>query len=187
MLETMKAVVIHEHGGPEVLRLVERPVPEPGPGEVRVKVHAVSLNHLDIWVRKGVPGHKFPLPMVPGCDVAGVVDAVGAGESTIAPGAEVVIGPGVSCGRCVPCRSGRENLCRFYGILGETRDGGCAQFIVVPAVNVFPKPSVLDFTQASAVPLVFLTAWHMLVECAALQLGEQVLVHAAGSGVSSAA
>lgn len=182
----MKAVVIRRHGGPEVLTLEERPVPEPGPGEVRVRVRAVALNHLDLWVRKGVPGHVFPLPIVPGCDIAGTVDALGAG-SRAKPGDEVVVSPGVSCGTCSACRAGHENLCRSYGILGETRDGGCAEYAVVPFVNLFPKPSNLDFPEAAAVPLVFLTAWHMLVSRALLRPGEQVLVHAAGSGVSSAA
>lgn len=183
----MRAVVVREHGGPEVLRLEERELPEPAPGTVRVRVRAVALNHLDVWVRKGVPGHTFPLPIVPGCDVAGTVDALGAGVSGAAVGDAVVVGPGLSCGTCRPCRSGREHLCRSYGILGETRDGGCADAVVVPAANLFRKPTPLDFPAAAAVPLVFLTAWHMLVGRAELRAGESVLVHAAGSGVSSAA
>ncbi len=162
-------------------------MPEAGPGEVRVRVRAVGLNHLDVWVRKGVPGHEFPLPIVPGCDVAGVVDALGAGVSGISVGDEVVVCPGVCCGRCAACRSGRDALCRHYGILGESQDGGCREFLAVPAVNVMPKPRGLDFSSAAAVPLVFLTAWHMLVERARVLPGEHVLVHAAGSGVSSAA
>jgi NADPH:quinone reductase-like Zn-dependent oxidoreductase len=183
----MKAVVVREHGGLEALRIESRDVPEPGPGEARVRVRAVALNHLDVWVRKGVPGHAFPLPLVPGCDIAGVVDALEPGAAGFAAGAEVVVGPGVSCGRCRHCRSGRDSLCRHYGILGETRDGGCADFVVVPAVNLFAKPAALDFPHAAAVPLVFLTAWHMLVARAAVEAGEQVLVHAAGAGVSTAA
>ena len=177
--------MIRTHGGPEVLALEDRPVPEPGPGEARVRVRAVALNHLDLWVRKGVPGHVFPLPIVPGCDIAGTVDAVGPGTSARV-GDAVVVGPGVSCGTCLDCRSGRENLCRTFGILGETRDGGCAELVVVPAVNLFPKPGG-STPEAAAVPLVFLTAWHMLVARAAVRMGETVLVHAAGSGVSSAA
>ncbi len=183
----MKAVVIREHGGPEVLRLEVRELPEPGPGEVRVRVHAVGLNHLDVWVRKGVPGHTFPLPIVPGSDVAGTVDALGAGARGAREGDRVVVGPGVSCGACLACRSGRDPLCPDYGILGESRDGGCAEYLVVPAINVFPMPERLDFSSAAAVPLAFLTAWHMLVDRAGLRSGELVLVHAAGSGVSSAA
>lgn len=183
----MRAVVIREHGGLEALRFEERPIPEPGPREVRVRVGAVGLNHLDVWVRKGVPGHVFPLPIVPGCDVAGTVDALGPGASGVAPGAAVVIAPGVSCGRCLACREGSEPLCRHYGILGETRDGGLQEYLVVPDGGVFPRPAGLDLVQAAAVPLTFLTAWHMLVARAAVAPGELVLVHAAGSGVSAAA
>lgn len=183
----MRAVVIREHGGPEALRIEERPEPVPGAGEVRVRVRAVALNHLDVWVRKGVPGHAFPLPLVPGCDIAGTVDAIGDGVGGWSEGAPVVVGPGVSCGVCRHCRAGDDPLCRDYGILGETRDGGCADAIVVPAGNLFPKPERLDFVGAAAIPLVFLTAWHMLVSRAGVRPGDAVLVHAAGSGVSTAA
>lgn len=183
----MKAVVVREHGGPEVLRIESRESAAPGPGEVRVRVRAVALNHLDLWVRKGVPGHLFPLPLIPGCDIAGTVEALGPGVDRFALGAPVLVGPGISCGHCRSCRSGREPLCREYGILGETRDGGCAETVVVPAINLFRKPERLDFPEAAAIPLVFLTAWHMLLGRAQLRAGETVLVHAAGSGVSSAA
>lgn len=183
----MRAVVLREHGGPEVLRFEDRAVPEPGPREVRVRVRAVGLNHLDVWVRRGVPGHTFPLPIVPGCDVSGTVDALGTGATGCEPGDDVVVGPGVSCGRCDACRSGNDPVCRGYGILGESRDGGCAEFVVVPDVNVFARPAGLDWAQAAAVPLTFLTAWHMLLARAAVKPGEQILVHAAGSGVSVAA
>ncbi len=183
----MRAVVIAEHGAPEVLRLEDRPVPEPGPGEVRVAVRAVGLNHLDIWVRRGVPGHTFPLPLIPSSDVAGLVDAIGPGAQGLEAGDRVVLHPGVSCGTCHPCRSGNGPLCRDYGILGETRDGGAADFIVVPRANILPMPEGLDFPEAAAIPLVFLTAWHMLVSRVRLRPGQRVLIHAAGSGVSSAA
>jgi NADPH:quinone reductase-like Zn-dependent oxidoreductase len=177
----MRAVVVRAHGGPESLELTELPVPEPGPGEIRIRVQAVGLNHLDVWVRKGVPGHVFPLPIVPGCDVAGVVDALGAGATGAAAGDEVVVGPLLTCGRCRACR------CREAGILGESRDGGCAEYVVVPQANVFPRPRGLDATAAAAVPLTFLTAWHMLRARARVQPGERVMIHAAGSGVSTAA
>ncbi len=183
----MRAVVIREHGGPGVLQFEERPVPVPGAREVRIRVGAVGLNHLDLWVRNGVAGHVFPLPIVPGCDVAGVVDALGPGASGVSPGDEVVVAPGVSCGRCQPCRRGDEPLCRHYAILGESVDGGCKEYVVVSDVSLFPKPPRLDLVQAAAVPLTFLTAWHMLETRARVQPGERVLVHAAGSGVSSAA
>lgn len=183
----MRAVVIREHGGPECLLFEERPTPVPGPGEVLIRVKACALNHLDVWVRKGVPGHKFPLPLVPGCDAAGVIEAVGPGVTSVEAGRPVLVAPGVSCGQCAACASGRDLLCRQYGILGESRDGACAEFLGVPAVNALPLPVGLTFEQAAAVPLVFLTAWHMLVGRAELRPGETVLIHAAGSGVSSAA
>jgi len=182
----LRAVVIETHGGPEALRIVERPDPEPGPGEIRVRIRAVALNHLDLWVRKGVPGVRYPLPLIPGCDGAGLVDALGSGVDGPAPGTPVVLAPGTSCGRCEACARGEDPLCRHYGILGEHRDGTCADFIVVSAANVLPKPESLSFEEAAAVPLPFLTAWHMLMERARLRPGETVLIHAAGSGVSTA-
>ncbi len=184
----MKAVVVREHGGLEALGLEERTVPEPGPGQARVRVQAVALNHLDVWVRRGVPGHTFPLPLVPGCDIAGTLDAAGpGGAGAFRAGDPVLVAPGVSCGSCGECARGEDHLCRRYGILGETCDGGCAEYAVVPAANLLPFPRNLPPEQAAALPLVFLTAWHMLVVRAGVRPGEIVLVHAAGSGVSSAA
>ncbi len=184
----MKAVVVHEHGDVDKLVFEERPDPEPRPDEVLVRVRATAMNHLDTWVRRGVPGHAYPLPMIPGCDVAGEV--VGRGElvaDSVADGARVAVSPGLSCMRCPACLSGRDQLCRKYGILGETRDGGYAELVAVPAANLLPMPDGMSFEDAASVPLVFLTAWHMLVDRAALRPGETVLVHAAGSGVGSAA
>jgi NADPH:quinone reductase-like Zn-dependent oxidoreductase len=183
----LRAVVIREHGGPDVLTFEDRPVPEPGEREVRVRVRAIGLNHLDLWVRNGVPGHTFPLPIVPGCDAAGVVDRLGPKASGVAVGDEVVLAPGVSCGRCPACRAGEDALCRDFGILGESRDGGCQEYVVIADDGCFPKPEGLDWVQAAAVPLTFLTAWHMLKARARVQPGERVVVHAAGSGVSVAA
>ena len=183
----MTALVVREHGDLDVLRFEDRDVPQPGAGEVQVAVRAAAINHLDTWVRRGVPGHRFPLPMVLGCDGAGVVSAVGAGVLGIAVGDEVVLAPGVSCGRCAACSEGRDHLCAQYGILGETRDGTMADVVVVPAVNVLPKPPSLSFAEASSLPLVFLTAWSMLIDRAGLRAGETVLVLAPGSGVGSAA
>ncbi len=161
--------------------------------EVRVRVEAVGLNHLDLWVRKGVPGHQFPLPLIPGCDVAGVIESLGPGaESALASeglkaGSPVVLNPGVSCGRCEQCLSGIDPLCRHYGILGEHRDGGCAELIVVPAANVIARPSSLSAVQAAALPIPFLTAWTMLTRKAETRPGDLVLIQAGGSGVSIAA
>ena len=184
----MKCVVVREHGGLEALRLEEKPLPEPGPGRARVRVEAVALNHLDIWVRRGVPGHPFPLPITPGCDIAGTVDALGPGASvSFMAGDRALVAPGVSCGACGECARGADNLCRGYGILGETCDGGCAEYADVPARNLLPYPKGLPPEQAAALPLAFLTAWHMVVERTRVRAGEDVLVHAGGSGVSSAA
>jgi NADPH:quinone reductase-like Zn-dependent oxidoreductase len=135
-----------------------------------------------------VPGHRFPLPLVPGSDGAGIVDALGGGTSgKLAVGDRVVVAPGLGCGRCLRCVEGNDQLCARYGILGESRDGTCADFICLPERNVLPLPEGLSFAEAAAVPLVFLTAWHMLVSRCGLVPGETVLVHAAASGVGSAA
>src|SRR5437667_9706821 len=127
----MKAILIREHGGTDRLEPTVVPDPELRPGEAIVRVRAVALNHLDIWVRRGVPGHKFNLPMIPGGDVAGVVDEVGGEVLHVKKGDRIAIAPGLSCGICAACLHGRDNLCASYGILGETRDGGYAEFVVV--------------------------------------------------------
>ena len=183
----MQAVVIREHGDLDRLLFEDLPVPEPGPREVLIRVEACALNHLDTWVRRGVPGHKFPLPLIPGCDLAGTVEALGEGATGIRLGDAVVAAPGFGCGVCASCASGADNLCRHYGIFGETTDGGCAEFVKIPDRNCLPKPENLTFEQAAALPLVFLTAWHMLVERAQIRPGMDVLIQAVGSGVGSAA
>ena len=183
----MKAVVIREHGGLEALRIEDIPTPTPGPGEVAVRVRACALNHLDVWVRKGVPGAPFHLPLISGSDVAGEISELGPGVQDIALGTPVMVIPGLSCGHCPACVSGADHLCRSYGLLGETRDGGFAEYLVVPRANVVKKPVRLSFEDAASMSLTFLTAWHMLVSRAELKGGETVLVHAAGSGVSTAA
>jgi NADPH:quinone reductase-like Zn-dependent oxidoreductase len=183
----MKAVLMRGHGGPEVLEVGEIPDPVPGPKEVRVRVLAVALNHLDLWVRKGWEGLRLEMPHLLGADVAGVVDALGPGAGGWAAGDEVVVNPGVSCGSCGECLSGRDNYCRDYGLIGEDRRGGYAELLVVPAENLVRRPARLSFKEAASLPVTFLTAWHMLVTRAALRPGEWVLVHGAGSGVGIAA
>lgn len=183
----MRGWQVTRHGGAEALEWRELADPEPGPGEVRVAVRACAVNHLDLWVRNGVPGHRFPLPLVPGSEVAGVVDAVGAGVDGVEIGSPTLVAPATSCGHCARCVAGEDMLCRQYAILGEHRDGGYAELLVVPRRNVLPLPRGLSFVEAAAVPLVFLTAWHMLAGRAKLARREDVLIHAAGSGVSSAA
>jgi NADPH:quinone reductase-like Zn-dependent oxidoreductase len=183
----MRAVAIREHGGPEKLLLEELPDPEVGPGQVRVRVRACALNHLDLWVRRGLPNLRLRYPHVLGADIAGEVESVGAGVAGVVVGARALVAPGVSCGCCRDCLAGRDNLCRGYGILGESRDGGYAELCTVPAANLLPFPDGLDFAHAAAIPLAFQTAWQMLVDRARVQPGETVLVLAAGSGVGSAA
>jgi NADPH:quinone reductase-like Zn-dependent oxidoreductase len=183
----MKAVVFQQHGGPEVLRYTDVPEPGIGANDVLVRVRACALNHLDIWVRMGLPGVPIPLPHIPGSDIAGEIAKVGSDVTRVKAGEKVVLAPGVTCGKCVACLSGHDNRCREFTNLGYMIDGGCAEFVRCPEVNCIPYPQRLSFEEAAAVPLVFQTAWHMLVTRAQLQPGEEVLVLGAGSGVGSAA
>jgi NADPH:quinone reductase-like Zn-dependent oxidoreductase len=183
----MKAVIFRQHGGPEVLEYTDVPEPQVRANEVLVEVKACALNHLDIWARRGLPGIDIPLPHILGNDVAGVVKQVGELVTWVKAGDEVMVQPGISCGHCEACLSGNDNFCREYNILGYRRDGGYAEFVAVPGVNIVPKPARLSWEEAAALPLVTLTVWHMLVTRAALQPGETVLVHAAGRGVGSLA
>lgn len=181
----MKAVIFERHGGPEVLRFTDVSDPKINLNEVLVEVRACALNHLDVWVRNGLPGIEIPLPHILGNDIAGVVREVGGLVNWVKVGDEVMIQPGVSCGHCAECLAGRDNMCDEYDIIGYRRDGGYAELVSVPGVNVIPKPKNLSWAEAAALPLVSLTAWHMLVKRANVQPGEDVLVHAAGSGVGS--
>jgi NADPH:quinone reductase-like Zn-dependent oxidoreductase len=183
----MKAVIFRQHGGPEVLEYADVPEPQIRANEVLVETRACALNHLDIWARRGLPGIDIPLPHILGNDVAGVVKQVGELVTWVKAGDEVMVQPGVSCGHCEACLSGNDNFCREYDILGYRRDGGYAELVAVPGVNIVPKPALLSWEEAAALPLVTVTAWHMLVTRAAVKPGETVLVHAAGSGVGSIA
>jgi len=181
----MKAVIFNEHGGPEVLEYTEVEAPRIKANEVLVEVRACALNHLDVWARGGLPGIKIPLPHILGNDIAGVVRDVGELVTWVRGGDEVMLQPGVSCGHCVECLRGQDNLCAEYDILGYRRDGGYAELVAAPGVNVIRKPENLSWEEAAALPLVCVTAWHMLVTRANVQPGEDVLIHAAGSGVGS--
>jgi NADPH:quinone reductase-like Zn-dependent oxidoreductase len=183
----MKAIVFEKHGGPDVLRYTDTCEPEPRSGEVLVRMHACALNRLDLWVRGGLPGVPIPLPHIPGSDIAGVVEKIGPNVANVKPGQKVVLAPGVSCGKCAACLAGNDNRCPQFTNLGYMIDGGCAEFVRCPEVNCFPYPESLSFEQAAAVPLVFQTAWHMLLTRAQLQPAEDVLILGAGSGVGSAA
>ncbi|HUN67138.1 MAG TPA: zinc-binding dehydrogenase [Bacteroidota bacterium] len=183
----MKAIHFNSFGGPEVLQFGEMPEPVPRAHEVLVKMKAAALNHLDLWVRSGERERNIPLPHIPGSDGCGVISACGASVTTVKPGDRILISPGLSCGECSHCLSGRDNLCRSYRVLGTKENGTYAEFVALPAENVVPVPAGLTDEEAAAIPLVFLTAWHMLVSLARVRPGETVLVHGAGSGVGSAA
>ena len=181
----MKAVRLHEFGGPEVLRYEDVPDPQPRKDQVLIRVKACAMNHLDIWVRKGLPGVN--LPHILGSDIAGEVAAIGEYVAGFHVGQRVLLAPMHFCNRCAKCVAGLQNQCREFTVLGNGVDGGDCELIAVPAVNVIPIPDSLDFNQAASVPLVFLTAWHMLVGRAGIKLGQTVLVLGAGSGVGIAA
>ncbi len=184
----MQAVQVFEHGGPEVLRVVDLERPEPGPGEVLVRVIATSINHLDLWVRRGMPGLKLPLPMIPGCDGTGEIVALGEGVSDeLKVGMQVVIEPGYSSGQSRHDLEGNDHLSDDYCIRGEHSDGLDCEYVAIEARFVFPLPKGVDPIRAAAVPLVFLTAWSMLMTRARLVPGETVLVLGGASGVGSSA
>jgi NADPH:quinone reductase-like Zn-dependent oxidoreductase len=183
----MKAVRIHQHGGPEVLVYEDAPDPQIKTNQVLVRVRACALNHLDLWVRAGLPGRQFPMPHILGSDIAGEVAAVGDLCERVRPGMRVLLAPGLSCRTCPECASGRDNYCSRYTIFGLGVEGGNAELVAAPEYSVIPIPDQLSFEEAAAVPLVFLTAWHMLIDRARLRAGEDVLVLAASSGVGSAA
>ena len=183
--KSMKAVRLHSFGDAGVLQYEDAPLPAVGPNDILLQLKGAGLNHLDIWVRSGARGRNIPLPHIPGSDGAGIVAEVGSEVKSVKPGDRVLLSPGLSCGTCNRCLSGRDNLCREYRVLGTKEDGTYAQFVKLPAVNVLPIPEGLDFEQAAAIPLVSLTAWHMLVTLARIQPGETVLIHGAGSGVGS--
>ena len=176
-------------GGPEVLEPAEIDAPRPGPAEALVRVRACALNHLDVWTRSGRAGYVPPLPHVLGNDIAGEIAALPNGLDTtgLASGQRVMLQPGTSCGRCAACLSGEDFACRRYQVLGHGRAGGYAEFVAVPLANLIPIPDSISFEHAAAFPLVFLTAWRMLVVRAQVKVGEDVLVWAAGSGVGMAA
>jgi NADPH:quinone reductase-like Zn-dependent oxidoreductase len=181
----MRAVVLTEEGGPEVLTVQDVPVPTPGPGEVRVRVAHAALNHLDVWIRRGMP--SVPKPRVMGADAAGEVDAVGAGVTRTRAGEAVLLDPSITCGRCRQCLAGETVFCDDFAVLGEHLAGTHAEYVVVPEANVHPIPGHLDMAQAAALPLAFATAWRMVRTRAAVRPGERMLVWGASAGVGSAA
>lgn len=187
---TMRAAIIREHGGAEVVRLEEVPTPRPAPGELLVAVAAVGLNHMDVFTRQGLKGPGVPpvtLPHISGADIAGVVAALGPGVDGPAPGTRVLVNPSYGCGVCRQCRRGELSMCPHYAIVGEHRWGGLAEYVAVPARNVVELPASIPFTQAAAVPAAYTTAWRGIITVARLQPGERMLVVGASGGVGCAA
>jgi NADPH:quinone reductase-like Zn-dependent oxidoreductase len=181
----MKAVRIHQFGGPEVLTYEDVPDPKPRKDQVLIRVRACALNHLDLWVRKGLPG--VPLPHILGSDIAGEIVDIGEYVTGFKIGQRVLLAPMHFCNHCAKCVAGLQNQCAEFTVLGNRIDGGNCELMAIPAVNVIPIPDSMDFNQAASLPLVFLTAWHMLVGRANVRMGQTVLVLGASSGVGIAA
>jgi NADPH:quinone reductase-like Zn-dependent oxidoreductase len=180
----MKAAVIHENGGLDVIRVEDIPNPKPARNEVLIRVRYAGLNHLDIWARKGRPGVQMQWPHVLGSDGAGVVEAVGSEVKHVKVGDAVVVYPGLSCGHCDACERGEKSLCPSFGIVGMNRPGTFAEYVALPACSVFPKPPRLSTEEAGGFVLTYLTAWRMLMTRAQVKPGDTVLIHGIGGGVA---
>lgn len=180
-----EAMVLDRHGGPEVLERRTIDLGPLGPREVRVRVRAIAMNHMDLWVRRGGPAFKVQYPHRLGCDVSGEVDEIGPGVTNVQKGDRVLVQPGLSCGTCRFCLGGWDNLCKAYRILGENAQGGYSRHVHVPDVNMVKIGPDLSFPDAAAAPLCTLTAWQMVMAKAQVKAGQTVVVHAAGSGVST--
>jgi NADPH:quinone reductase-like Zn-dependent oxidoreductase len=185
MTSMMKAAVLRLHGGREAIQLEHVPVPQPGVGEVRIRVEACGLNWLDVGIRRGPKFGAIPLPLIGGGDIAGVIDQLGDGVTGWQVGDSVIVYPLVTCGICEFCRRGEPTTCPQHKIIGEHINGGLAEYTVVPAANLIRKPGNLSFVEAAALPVVAMTAWHMLVTIGGLKMNEYALILGAGGGVAS--
>jgi NADPH:quinone reductase-like Zn-dependent oxidoreductase len=183
----VKALAFHQHGGLDTLGYQDVADPKIGDGDVLVRVRAAALNHLDLFVREGLPGLTLPMPFWTGCDIAGEVVEVGAAVTDVRAGDRVAVNPNLSCGRCEFCRKGEHSLCVKYGILGEHTHGGLAEYVKVEGRHVVTLPQHVSCEHAAAFILVNMTAWRMLVTQARLRAGEDLLILGVGGGVSSAA
>jgi NADPH:quinone reductase-like Zn-dependent oxidoreductase len=183
----MKALAFNAFGGPENLKIQDVPDPTLGPDDVLVRVKACALNHLDLFVREGIPALKTPLPFWTGCDIAGDVAEVGAAVKTVKVGDRVAVNPNLTCGRCEFCIQGQDSLCVRYGILGEHAPGGMAELVRVQGANVLPIPAHVSYENAASFILVNMTAWRMVVTQGAVRPGQDVLILGVGGGVSSTA
>ena len=185
--EWERDIAMHEGLSLERLEYNDVPKPKAGPGEVVVEVHGAGLNHLDVWAVQCAPSHQRTEPRVPGSDFAGIVESVGAGVTSVAPGDRVIVHPGLPCRNCRMCLAGRDNNCLTLGSYGSTRDGGLAEYTLALEWSVIPLPDTISLVDAASLPVAYMTAWHMLVARAKVQPGDLVLVNAAGSGVGIAA
>lgn len=184
----MKAVVFYEHGDVDKLKYEDmEDTPSPGAHEVKIRVRGCGVNHLDIWVREGLRGPDIPMPHILGSEVTGEIAETGKSALGLKVGQRVMVTPGLSCRRCKHCLSGNDSQCSDFRIMGYQTQGGYAEFVTVSSTNVLPISDVWSFEEWAAIPLVFLTAWHMLLTRGGLRPGEDVLIHAAGSGIGSAA
>ncbi len=183
----MKAAILNETGGPEKLLVQEVADPVAKANEVVVRLQFAALNHVDTWLRTGSPAYPLKAGQIPGCDGAGIVESVGPGAEGVSPDDHVLIFPAISCGKCVYCRAGADNLCETFEIFGTKRNGTCAQLVSVPDTNLVPVPEGFPLDEAAAFPLSYLTAWHMLFTRANLKANETVFVSGAGSGIGAAA
>ncbi len=182
----MKALWYDEQKGPGAIRSGEQPAPLIGDADVLVRIKAFSLNHLDLWIMEGNYPGRIPLPHIFGSDAAGVVERVGASVRHVRPGDAVVVFPGLSCGRCEACLTGRDNECEEFSLLGTQTPGVSAELSCIPAANVFPKPDGVSFEEAAGIGITYTTAWNSLVQRANVRPGDRVLIHSAGSGAGTA-
>ncbi len=184
----MKAIVFYEPGGVDKLKYEETyPEPEIKEDEVLVRVKATSINHVDVWIRKGIPAYHAPMPHIGGCEGSGIIEKIGARVTQWKIGDEVIISPGQPCFECEFCRMGEESTCVNWKIFGGHTQGAFAEYAAVPAKHVIPKPKTISFEDAAAFPLAYLTAWHMLIGRAKLRPAETVLILGASSGIGTAA
>lgn len=182
----MRAAIFHEFGSPEVIRIEDVPVPEPGYGEALIRVHAVSLNHVDLWVRRGAI-KIANMPHIGGCDIAGVIELIDRPTDRLRPGTRVIVNATLFCGECRECRRGEESQCATFRILGEHVNGGLAEYAVVPVRNLYPIPDDISSEVAACLPISYQTAWRAVVGKARVRPGEDVLVLGASGGTALAA
>jgi NADPH:quinone reductase-like Zn-dependent oxidoreductase len=184
-MTTMKAAILRQHGGRDAVQVEDIPIPEPGPDDVRIRVHACGLNWLDVGIRQGPKFGEIPLPLITGVDISGVIDVVGDNVTAWKSGDSVLVYSLLTCGVCEYCRQGDLTVCPDHKIIGEHVNGGLAEYTIVPANNLLTKPANLSHAEAAALPVVTMTAWHMLITVAQVRAGETVFIPGAGGGVAS--